>query len=566
MEKTERIATILFQIYGKQKGQEAFERIRSLMASYSKRSSPSAEEAPDQKEVVLITYGDSLRHAEQSPLQTLHAFTQRYLKQVISTIHFLPFFPFSSDDGFSVIDYMQIDPALGSWDDVHKFTSDFRLMFDWVINHVSAKSPWFEAYLAGKPGYQELALEVDPDEDLSMVTRPRALPLLTPFEKKDGETVHLWTTFSDDQIDLNFKSIDVLVDMIHVMLAYVEHNAHILRLDAIAYLWKQIGTSCIHLPQTHLMVKLFRSILDVVAPHVILITETNVPHEENISYFGDAGDEAQMVYNFSLPPLLLHCFLKADITLLNRWTNSLDLPDKRTAFFNFTASHDGIGVRPLEGIVPPEDIEKLIEIVKKNGGTVSYKRNPDGTESPYELNITYVDALRGDGAGGDEMHARRFLASQSIALVLPGVPAVYIHSLLGSRNWDEGVRLTRRARTINRAKIDVEKLLSELENPETFRSRVFSTYRAMIRIRRSQPAFHPKAGFKVMNISRRVFAIARQGGGQTLLALTNITPDNVSIDIGTLAAGSSRDLLSMRIFSSKSATMKPYEVLWLARV
>lgn len=566
MEKTERIATILFKIYGEEIGKEAFERIRTLMASYSKRVPPSTEVSLDQKEVILITYGDSLRHSGQPPLQTLQAFAQHYLKQVVSTVHFLPFFPFSSDDGFSVIDYMRIDPALGSWDDIHKFSADFRLMFDWVINHVSAKSPWFEAYLAGTPGYQHLALEVDPAEDLSGVTRPRSLPLLTPFEKIDGETVYLWTTFSSDQIDLNFKSIDVLVDMLHVMLAYVEHNADILRLDAIAYLWKQIGTTCIHLPQTHLMVKLFRSILDVVAPQVILITETNVPHEENISYFGDAGDEAQMVYNFSLPPLLLHCFLKADVTRLNQWAKTLDLPDKRTAFFNFTASHDGIGVRPLEGIVPPEDIEKLIEMVEKNGGTVSYKRNPDGTESPYELNITYVDALRADGTGGDEMHARRFLASQSIALVLPGVPAVYIHSLLGSRNWDEGVRLTRRARTINRAKLDLEKLVSEIENPETFRSRVFSAYLAMIRVRRSQPAFHPKAGFKVIDVFRRVFAIARQGGGQTLLALTNITPDEVNIDIGAVVAGSSRDLISKKAFSSKSVTMKPYEVLWLTRV
>lgn len=564
MSALNRIARLSCQLYGNHEGPLAFERIRLLMASTAKRLPPSTtERRPDEKEIVLITYADTLRQPPQRPLQTFYTFAQRYLKQTVSTIHFLPFFPFSSDDGFSVIDYRQIDPGVGSWEDVHAFKADFRLMLDWVINHISAKSPWFEAYLAAEPGYQRLAIEVDASEDLSMVTRPRSLPLLTPYEKKDGRTVHLWTTFSADQIDLNFRSIDVLVDMVRVMLAYVEHGADILRLDAIAYLWKEIGTVCIHLPQTHMMVKLFRAILDAIAPHVLLITETNVPHRENISYFGDAGDEAQIVYNFSLPPLLLHCILKEDVGHLRRWAKTLVLPDRRTTFLNFTASHDGIGVRPLEGIIPSEEIDTLVAVVMSNGGAVSYKQNPDGTESPYELNITYVDAVRGDGPGGDAMHARRFLATQSIALVLPGVPAIYIHSLLGSRNWDEGVRLTGRARSINRAKLDMDDLVSQIENPETFRSRVFSAYRAMIAVRGAQPAFHPKAEFDVLEVDRRVFAIARHGGGQRLIALTNIASDDVTVDVGALAAGPTRDLISQRVFAPGAVTMKPYDVLWL---
>jgi glucosylglycerate phosphorylase len=567
MRAMDRIAMLLCQLYGEREGPCAFERIRILMASTAKHLPPStAERIPDEKEVILITYADTLRQPQHPPLQTFHTFAQRYLKQTVSTIHFLPFFPFSSDDGFSVIDYLQIDPGLGSWDDVHTFTSDFRLMFDWVINHVSAKSPWFKGYLDAEPQYHRLAIEVDPSEDLSMVTRPRSLPLLTPYEKMDGRTAYLWTTFSADQIDLNFRSIDVLVDMVRVMLAYVEHGAAILRLDAIAYLWKEIGTACIHLPQTHMMVKLFRAILDAIAPHVLLITETNVPHKENISYFGAAGDEAQVVYNFSLPPLLLYCILNEDVSHLSRWAKTLDLPDKRTTFLNFTASHDGIGVRPLEGIIPSEEIDTLVAVVTSNGGAVSYKQNPDGTESPYELNITYVDAVRGDGADGDVMHARRFLATQAIALVLPGVPAIYIHSLLGSRNWGEGVRLTGRARTINRAKLDMDHLISEIENPQTFRSRVFSAYRAMIDIRRMQPAFHPKAGFDVLEIDRRVFAIARHGGGQRLIALTSIAPDEVKVDTKILGTGSTRDLISNRRFSSGAVAMKPYEILWLTPV
>ncbi len=563
MEKMDRIKDLLIKIYGKPTGQEAFDQLRVLMTSYSERWVRQGFGDPDEKEVVLITYGDSIKRDGEAPLKTLQAFIRAYLKESVATIHFLPFFPYSSDDGFSVIDYLKINTELGTWTDVQAFSSDFRLMFDWVINHISAKSPWFEAYLASNPGYRNLAIEVDPDEDLGMVTRPRSLPLLTPVEKQDGRTVYVWTTFSEDQIDLNFRSIDVLIAMTRVMLEYVKYGASILRLDAIAYLWKEIGTPCIHHPKTHLMVKLFRAILDCLAPHVWLITETNVPHAENISYFGDGGDEAQLVYNFSLPPLLLHTFFKEDVSLLSRWAESLGQLNDHTTFFNFTASHDGIGVRPLEGLVSSEDIAAIIKTVRANGGDVSYKRNPDGTDSPYELNITYVDALRGSGLGGDEMHARRFLASQSIALVLPGVPGIYIQSLLGSRNWYEGVALTGRARSINREKLDVDGLVEEIEDPETFRSRVFAVYTAMIVVRRAQSAFHPRAGFKVLPVDSDVFAIVRSSQDQTVIALTNVTSRDIGVDIGTATTGPTRDLLSKRLFSSRKVTMAPYEVLWL---
>jgi glycosidase len=557
---------LVMRVYGPVRGAMALARIRALMEPFTDNPVTSAFDFPDEKEIVLITYGDTLRRDHESPLRTLRDFAHSYLHEAVSTIHFLPFFPYSSDDGFSVIDFLEIDPALGTWEDVKAFAPEFRLMFDWVLNHVSAQSSWMKSYLASCPGYEQLAIEVDPHQNLSMVTRPRSLPLLTPFVKKDGRTVHLWTTFSADQVDLNFASVDVLVDMLRIMLSYVRNGADILRLDAVAYLWKTIGTPCIHLPQTHWLVKLFRAILDVIAPHVLLITETNVPHAENISYFGDAGDEAQLVYNFTLPPLLLHCFLDQEAAPLNRWAKTLFLPHRRTAFLNFTASHDGIGVRPLEGIIAAEDRQRLTAVATANGGDVSYKQNADGTQSPYELNITYVDALQGETAGGDELHVRRFLASQSIALVLPGVPAIYIHSLLGSRNWSDGVQLTRRARTINRERLNVAQVISEIENPGTFRSRIFSRFTAMLQVRRGQPAFHPKAEFRIFNLARQVFAIVRYGGGQKVLALTNISPDQVTVATGEAVAGATRDLLSDRIFSSGTVTLEPYAILWLTPV
>jgi sucrose phosphorylase len=560
-----RVKDLLIEIYGPHQGAAAWGRIAPLIEK-APRQKCRDEGFFSEKDVVLITYGDSIRRAGETPLKTLNAFAREYLRGVISAVHFLPFFPWSSDDGFSVKDFMAIDPQLGGWEDVSRFSRDFDLMFDYVVNHVSAQSQWFRDYLAEKPGFADLAIEMDPALDLSMVTRPRALPLLTEFRKDSGMPVHVWTTFSDDQIDLNYRSLDVLVLMLEALLFYIAQGARIVRMDAIAYLWKEIGTPCIHLPQTHAMVKLFRAVFDVVAPDAIIITETNVPHAENISYFGNGRDEAQMVYNFTLPPMLFHAFVTGDASALSRWARGLALESPATTFFNFTASHDGIGVRPLEGILPPEAVDTtLADAVRANGGQISYKNNPDGSQSPYELNITYVDAMRVPGREDDPLHPARFLASQSIQYALPGVPATYVHSLLGSRNWHAGLEQTGRARTINREKLDAERLAAELRNPASLRSRVFGPYTRMIRTRTRQPAFHPNADFEILDLGPRVFGIKRWADAQTLWAVTNITPQQVGIDLtASGAAGNKKDLISGAAVEASSIALRPYQFMWLS--
>ena len=560
MDRMQKIKQLLSEIYGEKTGQAALERLQPIFEKFAgqKRKKKAFF---SQEDVVLITYGDSLKKERQAPLATLHKFANHYLKDAISTIHFLPFFPYSSDDGFSVMDFFEINPALGSWENVNDIGSDFQLMLDYVVNHFSSKSHWLDNYLADKKGFEDFAIEVDPSIDLSMVTRPRSLPLLSEFTKEDGRRVHLWTTFSADQIDFNFASLNVLAKMTEVLLFYVRQGATILRQDAIAYLWKEIGTTCIHLPQTHAVVKLFRAILDLVAPDVMIVTETNVPHEENISYFGNGRDEAQMVYNFTLPPLLFYAFVKEDATVLTDWAKGLQLESSGNTFFNFTASHDGIGVRPLEGILPPQELDALVEVVKTNGGQVSYKRNPDGTDSPYELNITYVDAILADK---NSSRADRFLASQSIQYALPGVPATYIHSLLGSRNWPEGVQQTGRARTINREKLQVADVIKELNDPDSFRSQVFYPYIDLIKTRKNQPAFHPNADFEILDIGPQVFAIRRSSDDQTIYALTNISSSEAKVTIPKIeAAKAVTDLITGKSFAPDNVTLKPYQYVWL---
>jgi glycosidase len=558
------IQHILKNIYGAKAGNLAFEKIAALIDRFPVKKGPG-EGYFSEEDVFLITYGDTLNKKGEPPLKTLYQFAMSQFKNVFSTVHILPFFPFSSDDGFSVIDFFAVNPELGDWKDIQRLGSEFQLMFDLVLNHVSAKSTWFQNYLKEKTDYKEFAIEVDPSIDLSMVTRPRSLPLLTRFNKTSDEVVHVWTTFSSDQIDLNYKSLHVLEKMIEALLFYVEQGATSIRLDAIAYLWKEIGTTCIHLKQAHQLVQLFRKILDVVAPDVLLISETNVPHHENMSYFGDGRNEAQMIYNFTLPPLLFYSFVREDSMVLSEWAKCLRVNSPHNTFFNFTASHDGIGVRPLEGILPRSEIDSLIDIVQENGGSVSYKRNPDGSQSPYELNITYVDALLNPESKIDLWHIPKFLASQAIQFVLPGVPASYIHSVLGSRNWKMGLRQTQRARTINREKLQVDEVLSQLKDPETFRSRIFNDYIKMIKTRKRQSAFHPNADFEILEIDPKAFVIARYAKDQIIYAVTNISSKEIVVSLsGARASLWMNDLITGVNFRTDALKLNPYQFLWLS--
>jgi len=536
----------------------AFKRITALLEAVRPASKPALPYFSE-RTVTLITYGDSLQQAGEIPLQSLHRFLRQRLSGLIDTVHILPFYPYSSDDGFSVIDYYAVDQKLGAWADIEHMSADFRLMFDAVINHMSAQSPWFQRFLAGDPDFQGMFVTESPEADLSTVTRPRTTPLLTRFTRKDGQPVHVWTTFSDDQVDLDYRHPETLVRILEVLLFYVQKGAQVIRLDAIAYLWKMVGTPCIHLPETHTVIQLMRAVLDAAAPEVILITETNVPHAENISYFGDGSNEAQLVYNFTLPPLLLHTLIAGDARKLSTWINSLALPSDRTAFFNFTASHDGIGVRPVEGILSAEEIQGMIRAVEQRGGRVSYKNNADGSRSPYELNITYVDAVAAPDLPED-LHAACFILSQAVMLTLAGVPAVYIHSLLGSRNNIAGMRATGLNRTINRAQLNAAAIEAELGRPGSFRARIFEAYCHLLRLRTARPALHPHASQRAFTLNEgRVLAIERKQG-ERLLALFNVTPNAQQVTLPEVFAV---DILADEPCAESVVRLAPYQVRWL---
>ncbi|MFW6223648.1 MAG: sugar phosphorylase, partial [Spirochaetota bacterium] len=520
----ERIYDLLSAIYGPDTGEAAAARVHELLLRYSERierpsaadgTSPAHEPSPEpqggglpvtERDTIMITYGDQFRGPEGTPLSYLYRFLDEEAEGAVSGVHILPFWPYSSDDGFSIIDYRRVHPQMGDWSDIERIGEEYSLMADLVLNHCSAQSRWFEGFLKSEPPYTEYFITVDPDTDLSMVVRPRAHPLLTPFDTADG-TKHVWTTFSADQVDLNFASPRVLEEMLDVLLLYIERGVRIIRLDAIAYLWKEIGHPSIHHPKTHLVVQLFRAVLEDIAPWVVIITETNVPHEENLSYFGDGHNEAHMVYNFSLPPLVLDAFLREDTGHLTEWAAGLERPSEEVSFFNFLASHDGIGLLPARGILSGEEIERMMETVRARGGRISYKATPDG-EIPYEMNVNYLSAVT-DPNLPIGRRARAFLASQAIMLAMAGVPGVYVHSLLGSTNWEEGIEQTGINRSINREKLDYAALVDEINTEGTLRAAVFEGYRRMLQVRAAEPAFHPAAGQRILEAGPQVFAVLR---------------------------------------------------------
>ncbi|UZH03365.1 alpha-amylase family glycosyl hydrolase [Pantoea anthophila] len=478
----------------------------------------------DEQDVVLITYADQFRETGKPTLTTFSRFYQQHLQSLFPLVHLLPFFPWSSDDGFSVIDYHQVDPLCGDWQDVARLHQETRLMFDFVCNHMSSRSAWFRHFLAQDPGWDDFFISMPPATDLSAVTRPRTSPLLTPFQMADGDTRFIWTTFSADQIDLNFANPEVLLRMVGVLLDYLIRGADYVRLDAVGYMWKTPGTRCIHLEKTHQLVKLFRAIADQVAPGTVIITETNVPHRDNISYLGNGHDEAQMVYQFSLPPLVLHAIHTGSARALRQWASSLDLSSNDTTFFNFLASHDGIGLNPARGILSEVEIVALVRDLALEGALVSYKNNPDGTTSPYEINVTYLDALNRE-ADDDATRLKRFLLAHAILLVFPGVPAIYIQSIVGGRNDYDGVRAAGHNRAINRQKYDLQTIEAALAGEEWLRQQIYTRLGQLIQLRRRQPAFHPDNPMTISESENALLVLRRHSpdSNEGLLCVFNLS-------------------------------------------
>ena len=583
----ERVRRRAALLYGEENADTVTRQVDRLVKVHDAYATPALREAErdfdprerfSEKDAVLITYGDLLLGEGRTPLRTLSDFAYVFFRGLVTTIHVLPFFPSSSDRGFSVISYEEVDPKLGSWEEIARLSRGFRLMFDGVFNHVSAKSRRFQKFLAGDPDYQRFFRvfssreEID-DDLLKLVLRPRTSDLLSEFATVDGPR-WLWTTFSRDQIDLNFRHPWVLLEVLDILLYYVRRGADLVRLDAVTYIWHELGTSCAHLVQTHAVVKLVRDVLDAAAPHVALVTETNVPHADNVTYFGDGTDEAQMVYNFALPPLVLHAFVAGSAEALSGWAAELAPPSETTAFFNFLDSHDGIGLMGARDILPAAEVARLCQRVREVGGLVSMRTGEGGEAVPYELNVTWWSALN-EGRGDEplERQVDRFVASRAIALALRGVPGIYLLSFFGARNDLEAVRRDGQARSINRAAIREEWLFDQFADPSSVPSRTASRFIDLLERRAAEAAFHPAAPQRVLRLDPRLFAVVRtaRDGGAAVLAVTEVSGAPVEARLRLAEAGLADapfvDLVTGAELRPAGGELllrlAPYQVAWL---
>jgi sucrose phosphorylase len=524
----------------------------------------------NEQDIAVITYADTLLDADKKPLTVLHQFAKDYLAEV-SILHILPFFPYSSDDGFSVIDYLAVNESHGDWADIKAISGDFKLMSDLVLNHMSARSWWFDNYKNGLAPGKGYFYEAEQDLDTSKVVRPRTTPLLNEVETVDGKR-YVWCTFSPDQVDLNFANPEVLIEFATIILQYLQHGVKVFRLDAVAFLWKTPGTSCIHLQETHEIIKVLRVLIEHHSPDAIVITETNVPNRENLTYFGN-GNEAHMIYNFSLPPLLIYTLITGNCRHLKSWIMSMPPAQNGTTYFNFIASHDGVGLRPLDGLLSDEEKHHMVETMQQFGAKVSYRRTEDGEDKPYEINISLFDALKGNVDGADTHQMQRFICAHSIMLALEGVPAFYIHSLFGTENDVERVENTGNNRAINRAKWDINTLLNALDDKASHHHQVFNALKNRIAIRKQQKAFHPNATQFTLHFGTEIFGFWRQSidRQQSIFCIFNIS-NKIQIipliDINLIGTDQWIDLITGNKIEDlqQQITLKPYESLWLSNV
>ncbi len=588
--KRKSIKSKLVYLYGAQRGTDTFESIERKLAAFIKKKPRKLKQRDarfnprdrfTEKDSILITYPDSILE-DRATLKSLKKFLDKHLKGIINSIHILPFYPFSSDRGFSVKNYKKVKKEFGSWDDVRNLEENFKLMFDGVFNHISRKSRWFRQFLRANPLYQNhfIAFGKKSDissEDMKKIVRPRTSELLSEFKTKQGK-IYVWTTFSRDQVDLNFKEPRVLLRILDVLFRYIRNGASLVRIDAANYFWKELGTSCSNLKQTHVIIQLLRDILDIAAPSVSIVTETNIIHSLNKSYFGNGRNEAQMVYNFTLPPLVLYSFYKGSVKYLSKWASRLENISDHCTWFNFLASHDGIGLTPAKRILPKKEVAFLIKQAKKHGSLVQNKTQA-GRLIPYELNITWWNAINDDKK--EELKGlklKRYLASRAIALSLKGVPGIYIHSLFGTKNDSEAVTKSKVNRDINRKNLVLKKLEKEIES-DSLTSRVFDGLTNLIKIRTACSAFHPQSEQKILMENESVFSVLRTSisGEEKILALINVTDRYVDFTVNCrklkLNSKSLIDLVSRRKIlpadrrisvNEFDIRLGPYDIMWIS--
>ena len=567
---TQQLATIYQDVELEQSYEEIAQALLTIMGLSSKEiTAKPFTNHWSEKDIILITYGDSIIKEDQPPLKTLKKFLDTTIANTINSVHILPFFPYSSDDGFAVIDYSSVNESLGTWQDIEQISKDYHLMSDLVINHCSSRSAWFDNFIKGEGQGSDFFFTALPDDDLAEVVRPRTSPLLKEVETGQGKKF-VWCTFSHDQVDFDFRNPEVLKAFTSIIKQYLDAGVKIFRLDAIAFLWKVVGTNSINLPQTHEVVRLLRTLIESAEQSAIIITETNIPNTQNLTYFGNAN-EAHGIYNFSLPPLLLNTLLTGNCLYLKRWLMSMPPPQDGTMYFNFIASHDGIGLRPAEGLLSETEIDNLVQTVQNFGGKISWRTSDTGKQKAYEMNISLYDAMQGTVEGKDQWNFERFICAHAIMFALEGIPGVYIHSLLGTQNDYQKLANTHHNRSINRRRWHVDALEEALADKNLHHGKVLATLKSLLDIRIKQSAFHPNATQFTLHLGLQLFGFWRQSKDrrQSIFCVSNISDQPIELPLSELNLIITESWIEL-ITNSKiteltqEITLAPYQTVWIS--
>ena len=548
-------------------------QLLQILDDFSEKSSfeeISDKERWDESYSVLITYADSVYKNGESTLITLRELLSKHFGSLSKVLHILPFLKSTSDGGFAVSSYECLEEKFGNWNDLKNISQKHILMADLVLNHISSSHPWVQQFInSQEPGISNI-FSPDHNLDWTDVVRPRSSSLFSNVNTKDGPK-HVWTTFGPDQIDLNWHNPKMTIYFLSIIITYLTHGVKWFRLDAVGFIWKESGTTCLHLPKAHSIVKILRILLNNLLSDGLLITETNVPQRENLSYLVPE-DEAHMAYNFPLPPILLEAIITSKADILNSWIFKWPELPENTTLFNFTASHDGVGLRALEGLMNEQRIKDLLINCEKRGGLVSHRRLSNGEDKPYELNISWWSAMEDSGIDSNRYQYERFLLTQLLVLALKGVPAFYLPALLASENDIKSFSLTGQRRDLNREKFEYENLSSILDNPESNANKNLEYLKNAMNVRSNLKQFHPASQMECLSYGRSDIVVIKRGKGlESVYTIHNITDYKINYqlydqDLPEINTNnlSMRDLLTSNKYNCKNIRLDPFQVIWLS--
>jgi sucrose phosphorylase len=423
--------------------------------------------------VMLITYANSMG----KNIAQLEYVLNHIVKGAVAGVHILPFFPSSSDRGFSPLRYDIVDPEFGDWSDLARLSEKYFLMYDFMINHLSSQSSYFQDFIAKKDKspfttmfirHKDFWPNGEPTtEEIERIykRKPKAPNVIVKFNNGTAERV--WCSFGDDQIDLNIQS-EVTWQFIQDNLKILaDHGAAFIRLDAFAYTTKKVGSTCFF--EEPEIWEILDRVKNILSPYQVeILPEVH----EHYAIQLKLAEKGYWVYDFALPMLLLHALHTGETTNLVHWLQIC--PRKQLTTLD---THDGIGVVDVRGLLTDEQIDRTKDLLFSHGANIKriYNTEAYGNLDIYQINCTYYSAL---GNNNDA-----YTIARAVQMFAPGIPQIYYVGLLAGKNDIKLVESTKNGRDINRHSFTIEEIARETKRP------VVQKILKLMRFRNEFPAF-----------------------------------------------------------------------------